>query len=56
MLICSILILTAHFFGAVQTKCDDTTCSGNGVCKNEECICDDGWLGPQCQFCGGKVR
>lgn len=42
---------------AVTAKCvDAASCSGNGVCKNDTCVCYDGWQGPQCQFCGGKVR
>ncbi|KAL0276657.1 UNVERIFIED_CONTAM: hypothetical protein PYX00_004182 [Menopon gallinae] len=37
-------------------ECTDTTCGGNGKCVNGTCICYDGWQGPSCQFCGGKVR
>ncbi|XP_018573311.1 attractin isoform X3 [Anoplophora glabripennis] len=40
----------------VSAKCNDTSCGDNGVCKNETCVCYDGWQGPHCQFCGGKVR
>lgn len=41
-----------------EAKChDSSSCGGNGVCKNDTtCVCYDGWQGPQCQFCGGKVR
>ncbi|XP_075145870.1 attractin-like protein dsd [Haematobia irritans] len=31
-------------------------CQNNGICKEDQCICADGWQGPECQFCGGKVR
>lgn len=31
-------------------------CQNNGSCKEGQCICADGWQGPECQFCGGKVR
>lgn len=31
-------------------------CLNGGVCKNGTCACKDGWQGPECQFCGGKVR
>ncbi|GLV41896.1 distracted [Carabus blaptoides fortunei] len=50
------LLFSNHFCGEAQAKCQDATCGGNGVCKNDTCVCYDGWQGPQCQFCGGKVR
>lgn len=52
---CSALIVlgTSSF---ANGKCTDPFCSGNGVCKNETCVCFDGWQGPECQYCGGKVR
>lgn len=33
-------------------------CQNNGRCQEDigQCICADGWQGPECQFCGGKVR
>lgn len=33
-------------------------CQNDGKCKEDvgQCICADGWQGPECQFCGGKVR
>lgn len=37
-------------------ECTDNSCGGNGKCMNGTCICYDGWQGPSCQFCGGKVR
>lgn len=40
----------------VSAKCTETSCGSNGVCKNDTCVCSDGWQGAQCQFCGGKVR
>ncbi|EFA10578.2 Attractin-like protein 1 [Tribolium castaneum] len=51
-LCCAVVVL--NVCSLVKAKCAD--CSGNGVCKNETCVCYDGWQGPQCQFCGGKVR
>ncbi|CAH0721263.1 unnamed protein product, partial [Brenthis ino] len=35
--------------------CSDLNCL-NGVCKNDTCVCYDGWQGPQCQHCGGKIK
>ncbi|XP_060527876.1 attractin-like protein 1 isoform X2 [Cylas formicarius] len=56
-LLCSLLVLmcVSQF---VSSKCidDPVVCGGNGVCKNDTCVCYDGWQGPSCQFCGGKVR
>lgn len=40
----------------VSAKCKDTDCNGNGVCKNETCVCYDGWQGSDCQYCAGKIR
>ncbi|XP_023308777.2 attractin [Lucilia cuprina] len=33
-------------------------CQNDGKCKEDvgQCVCADGWQGPECQFCGGKVR
>lgn len=34
----------------------DAACMNGGICKNRSCVCPDGWQGPFCQYCGGKVR
>ncbi|XP_050511256.1 attractin-like protein 1 [Diabrotica virgifera virgifera] len=39
----------------IFATCNDTSCSGNRVCKDDLCICDVGWSGPQCQHCVGNV-
>ncbi|XP_045475580.1 attractin-like protein 1 isoform X2 [Harmonia axyridis] len=52
---CAILVIL-EIADLVHAKCQDTNCNGNGVCRNDTCVCYDGWQGPQCQFCGGKVR
>ncbi|XP_072394184.1 attractin-like [Diabrotica undecimpunctata] len=39
----------------ISASCNDTSCSGNGVCKDELCVCDVGWGGSQCQHCVGNV-
>lgn len=42
---------------SIRDKCvDSPSCNNNGVCRNETCICNDGWQGNFCQHCGGKVR
>ncbi|KAJ8715704.1 hypothetical protein PYW07_010186 [Mythimna separata] len=52
--LCSVLIVLL-FCDGVLSKCGDHTCV-NGVCKNDMCVCYEGWQGPECQFCGGKVN
>ncbi|XP_037295896.1 attractin-like protein 1 isoform X2 [Manduca sexta] len=51
---CSVLIVLL-FCQCVHTKCSEYNCI-NGVCKNETCVCYEGWQGPECQYCGGKVN
>lgn len=56
-LILCVLVLVVTVSTLAAAKCTDSlNCGGNGVCKNETCVCYDGWQGPQCQFCGGKIR
>ena len=38
-----------------HSKCKDLQCV-NGECINGTCICYDGWQGPLCQYCGGKIK
>ncbi|KAG5869328.1 hypothetical protein JTB14_005136 [Gonioctena quinquepunctata] len=57
ILICCLVSVGAlPLVSNVSAKCNDTLCGENGVCKNDTCVCFDGWQGPHCQFCGGKVR
>ncbi|XP_048448925.1 attractin-like protein 1 [Rhincodon typus] len=35
--------------------CDKTPCI-YGRCVNGSCICDQGWVGEQCQHCGGRFN
>lgn len=51
--LCSVLILL--LLKQVYGKCSDQTCM-NGVCENDTCMCNEGWQGPDCQYCGGKIR
>lgn len=52
-----LIVFLGCVWSVAEAKCHDSaSCGGNGVCKNETCVCYDGWQGPQCQFCGGKVR
>lgn len=51
-----ILVILLNFFICVNCKCTDLSCMNGGQCKNDTCICTDGWQGSECQFCGGKVR
>lgn len=52
--LCSVLIVLL-FCDGVLSKCSDHDCI-NGVCKNDMCVCFEGWQGPECQYCGGKVK
>ncbi|CAB3258471.1 unnamed protein product [Arctia plantaginis] len=52
--LCSVLIVLL-FCDGVLSKCSDHDCI-NGVCKNDICVCFEGWQGPECQYCGGKVN
>ncbi|XP_015604179.1 attractin isoform X2 [Cephus cinctus] len=38
-----------------ESTCDLDSCI-NGDCVNGSCVCHEGWQGPSCQYCGGKVR
>ncbi|KAJ0170733.1 hypothetical protein K1T71_013505 [Dendrolimus kikuchii] len=52
--LCSVLIVLLFCQGALM-KCGDHNCI-NGACKNDSCVCYEGWQGPECQYCGGKVN
>ncbi|KAL1514087.1 hypothetical protein ABEB36_003406 [Hypothenemus hampei] len=52
----SFLCISIMLHNALSKCIDDSQCDRNGICKNETCICYEGWQGPQCQYCGGKVR
>lgn len=52
--LCSVLIVLL-FCDGVLSRCSDHNCI-NGVCKNDTCVCYEGWQGPECQHCGGKVK
>ncbi|XP_043267343.1 attractin-like protein 1 isoform X2 [Venturia canescens] len=40
---------------STEVPCDIENCV-NGDCVNGSCVCQDGWQGTACQYCGGKVR
>ncbi|XP_072933991.1 attractin-like protein 1 [Epargyreus clarus] len=52
--LCSVLIVLL-FCDGVLSRCSDHNCL-NGVCKNDTCVCIEGWQGPECQHCGGKIK
>ncbi|KAI8423017.1 hypothetical protein MSG28_014105 [Choristoneura fumiferana] len=52
--LCSVLIVLL-FCNDALAKCSDHSCL-NGACQNETCLCLEGWQGPECQYCGGKVK
>ncbi|XP_067009750.1 attractin-like protein 1 isoform X3 [Anabrus simplex] len=52
-----LVVLYSYLFNLVNSaNCTGVQCV-NGECVNGTgCVCFDGWQGPSCQFCGGKVR
>ncbi|XP_041985454.1 attractin-like protein 1 [Aricia agestis] len=52
--LCSVIIVLL-FCNGVLSKCSELNCL-NGVCKNDTCVCEEGWQGPECQHCGGKIK
>ncbi|XP_049880941.1 attractin [Pectinophora gossypiella] len=52
--LCSVLIVLLFCHG-VLSRCSEHNCL-NGVCNNETCACFEGWQGPECQHCAGKVK
>ena len=40
---------------AVTPECGNRVCV-HGTCDNNTCICTDGWQGPDCSHCSGKIR
>ncbi|GBP16939.1 Attractin-like protein 1 [Eumeta japonica] len=52
--LCSVLIVLL-FCDDALSKCSGENCL-NGECRNETCVCDEGWQGPECQYCGGKIK
>lgn len=46
------LVLFTH---ASATKACDKSCP-SGKCVNGSCVCDQGWVGDQCQHCQGRFK
>lgn len=47
--------ITVHI-NALNNCTSNISCMNGGICRNKACLCPDGWQGPDCQYCGGKVR
>ncbi|XP_067858251.1 attractin-like protein 1 isoform X2 [Heptranchias perlo] len=47
------LVLSARV--GLCRECDKATCI-YGRCVNGSCICNQGWVGEQCQHCGGRFK
>lgn len=54
-IVCLCLVLSCSFCVQCKLNCSDVQCI-NGECVNGTCVCNEGWQGSACQFCGGKVR
>lgn len=55
ILLLIVIYSSVYLVFSYNIKCRDIECV-NGECINGTCICRDGWQGPFCQFCGGKIR
>ncbi|KAI5641026.1 galactose oxidase, central domain-containing protein [Phthorimaea operculella] len=54
--LCSVLIVLLFCHSALSvSKCGEHNCI-NGVCRNETCVCFEGWKNSECQHCTGKVK
>ncbi|XP_030628506.1 attractin [Chanos chanos] len=42
--------------GAEAKECDKSCINGQCNPANGNCLCDPGWVGDQCQHCGGRFR
>lgn len=49
------LNLTCEVFTKGASRCQDVQCV-HGTCVNGTCVCETGWQGDLCEFCGGRVR
>lgn len=57
-LVCTLLVLASAanaYSNLAEPSCDFDSCV-NGACVNDSCLCHEGWQGPACQYCGGKIR
>ncbi|XP_078668926.1 attractin-like protein 1 [Branchiostoma floridae x Branchiostoma belcheri] len=55
---CLLLILGVHLLTGghcAQRRCGPDNCV-NGRCLEGECVCERGWKGDRCQYCGGRFR
>ncbi|XP_076062898.1 attractin-like protein dsd isoform X2 [Oratosquilla oratoria] len=55
----SVIIVILVLISYVTVCVDGQECSlecKHGKCVDNECLCDTGWSGPLCQYCGGRVR
>ncbi|CAH1259216.1 ATRNL1 [Branchiostoma lanceolatum] len=55
---CFLLILGVHLLTCgqcAQRRCGPDNCV-HGRCSEGECVCERGWKGEQCQYCGGRFR
>ncbi|XP_066904307.1 attractin-like protein 1 isoform X2 [Halyomorpha halys] len=50
-----VIVYSSVFNIVCSSKCSDEQCI-NGDCVNGTCVCFDGWRGPSCQWCTGKVK
>ncbi|XP_072559893.1 attractin-like protein 1 [Paramormyrops kingsleyae] len=49
-----VLYLLVHAEGSLPKACEKSCYSGR--CVNGTCVCDQGWVGEQCQHCQGRFK
>ncbi|XP_013930909.1 PREDICTED: attractin-like protein 1, partial [Thamnophis sirtalis] len=55
LLFYGILYLVLYAQVSQSKTCERTSCF-SGRCVNSSCLCDQGWVGDQCQHCQGRFK
>uniref|UniRef100_A0A674JWL0 Attractin-like protein 1 n=1 Tax=Terrapene triunguis TaxID=2587831 RepID=A0A674JWL0_9SAUR len=55
LLFYGVLYLVLYAQVSQSKPCDRTSCF-SGRCVNSTCLCDQGWVGDQCQHCQGRFK
>lgn len=55
LLFYSFLYLALYAQVSQSKSCDKISCF-SGHCVNSTCVCDQGWVGDQCQHCQGRFK
>jgi len=50
-----VLVALGYILVCIEGQECEVECQ-HGRCVENKCVCDSGWEGNSCQFCGGRVR